>query len=58
MVKEPPANAGDRGSVPDLRSSHAQPLSLCTTTVEPVRSRAQEPQLLSRHAATAEARTP
>ena len=36
MIKDPPANAGDRGSVPDLRSSHAQPLSLCTTTVEPV----------------------
>ena len=38
MVKNPPANAGDTGSIPDLgRFLHAlEQLSLCATTAEPV----------------------
>ena len=38
VVKNLPANAGDTGSIPDLRRSHmaAQQLSLCATTPEPV----------------------
>ena len=51
VVKNPPANAGDTGSIPGPGRSHVrwssqarapQLLSLC--------SRAQEPQLLSPHA--------
>ena len=36
MVKNPPANAGDTGSIPDLgRFLHAlEQLSLCATTTE------------------------
>ena len=33
--KNPPANAGDTGSIPDLGRSHI-PLSLCTTAIEPL----------------------
>ena len=56
VVKNPPANAGDTGSIPGPRRSHMlwsnkarvpQLLSLC--------SRACEPQLLSLHATSAEA---
>ena len=56
QVKNPPANAGDMGSIPDLGRSHMlrgdyahvpQLLSLC--------SRTWEPQLLRPHARTAEA---
>ena len=38
VVKNPPANAGDTGSVPGLgKIPHAvEQLSLCTTTAEPV----------------------
>ena len=59
MVKNPPANAGDTGSIPDLGRSHMprndkahvpQLLSLD--------SRAREPQLLSLCATTTEARAP
>ena len=59
MVETPPANAGDMGSSPGPGRSHMprsnkacvpQLLSLC--------SRAHEPQLLSPHATTTEARVP
>ena len=59
MVKNPPANAGDMGSIPGLGRSHMprsnyarvpQLLSLC--------SRAQEPHQLSPHATTTEACAP
>ena len=59
VVKNPPANAGDMGLSPGPGRSHKpwsnqarapQLLSLC--------SRACEPQLLSPHATTAEARAP
>ena len=59
MVKNPPANAGDKGSSPGPGGSHMprsnedhapQLLSL--------RSRAQKPQLLSPRAPTTEARVP
>ena len=59
VVKNPPANAGDRGSSPGPERSHMpqsnearapQLLSLC--------SRAREPQLLSPWATTTEARMP
>ena len=55
MVKNLPANAGDKGSIPDPERSHMawsnearapQLLSLC--------SRSQEPQLRSPHAAVTE----
>ena len=57
-VKDPPVNAGDKGSIPGLVRSHmlqdnealeSQVLSLC--------SRGQESQLRSPRAATTEART-
>ena len=56
QVKNPPADGGDTGSAPDLGRSHMpqshqahvpQLLSLCP--------RAQEPELLSSHAAALEA---
>ena len=59
VVENPPANAGDTGSIPGPGRSHMprsnyarvpQLLSLC--------SRAREPQLLSLHAATTEDRAP
>ena len=38
LVKNPPANAGDRSSIPDpgRLPRAAEQLSLCTVTVEPV----------------------
>ena len=57
MVKNPPANAGEMGSIPGQGGSHMpqsnsahvpQLLSLC--------ARVWEPGLLSLHAATTEAR--
>ena len=59
VVENPPANAGDTGSIPDLERSHMwwsnyvrvpQLLSLC--------SRAGELQLLSSHTTDSEASTP
>ena len=59
VVKNPPANAGDVGSIPGLGRSHMprsnevrapQLLSLC--------SRAREPQLLNQCVATTEACAP
>ena len=52
VVKNPPANAGDTGSIPGPGRSHMPPQLLN------LRSRAHEPQLLSPHATTTEARTP
>ena len=58
VVKDPPVNAGDKGSIPGMVRSHmlqdnsaheSQVLNLC--------SRAQESQLLSPCAAITEART-
>ena len=57
-VENPPANAGDMGSIPGPGRSHmpqsnkacAQLLSLCSI--------AREPQLLSPHATTTEDRVP
>ena len=41
MVKNPPANAGNTGSLPGLeKSPRLGQLSLCTTTTGPVSSRA------------------
>ena len=47
MVKTPPANAGDMGSIPGPGRFHTQ-LSLCTQILSQ-RSRAYKPQLLSPH---------
>ena len=46
VVKNPPAKTGDMGSIPGPGGSHMQ-LSPCTAVVEPLCSRAREPQLLS-----------
>ena len=61
MVKTPPANAGDTGSISDpdpgrFPYAEKQP-SLCATTI-PLCSRAQEPQLLSPGAVTTGAGMP
>ena len=59
VVKNPPANAGDTGLSPGPGRSHtprsnwAQAPQLLS-----LRSRAREPQLLSPHATTTEARAP
>ena len=59
MVKNPPANAGDKGSSPGPvssytpRSNEARAPQLLS-----LRSRAQKPQLLSPRAPTTEARAP
>ena len=47
MVKNPPSNAGDEGSVPGrgTKIPHAGQLSPCATTTEPIRSGARVPQL-------------
>ena len=42
VVKNPPANAGDTGSIPGAGRSHMLQLSLCPTTAEPA---LQGPQL-------------
>ena len=56
MVKNPPAKAGDVGSIPDLgRSLHAtRQLSVCTTATEPV-LKSLGPQLLSPRAVATKA---
>ena len=66
MVKNPPSNAGDAGSIPGqgTKIPHATgQLSLRAATTEPVHSGAHTPQLESLHVATTEpvrsrARTP
>ena len=55
MVKNPPSNEGDVGSIPGRGSKipHAAgQLSLHDATTEPMCSRAHVPQLVSPHAAT------
>ena len=59
MVKNPPANTGDTGSIPGPGRSH-MPWSnkVCAPQLLSLRSRAHEPQLLSLRAKTAESRAP
>ena len=59
VVKNPPANAGDMGSIPGLGRSH-MPRSNEARAPQllSLRSRAREPQLLSPRASTTEAHTP
>ena len=59
VVKNPPANAGDTGSSPGPGRFH-MPWSNKAHVPQllSLRSRAREPQLLSPHATTTEARTP
>ena len=58
VVKNPPANAGDMGSIPGPGRSHMlQSNWTCAPQLLSLRSRAREPQLLSPHATTVEART-
>ena len=57
VVKNPPSNAGNGGSIPDwgTKIPHASgQLSLCAAATESVRSGACVPQLLSLRAATTE----
>ena len=55
----PPANAGDRGSIPGLGRSHMPRSNSAREPQLPsLRSRVQEPQLLSPCATTTEARAP
>ena len=57
MVKNPPSNAGDVGSIPGrgTKFPHAAgQLSPCAAATEPTQSRAHVPQLESLHATTAE----
>ena len=57
VVKNPPSNAGDVGSIPGRRTNIPRAvgqLSPCTTTTEPVRSRAHATQLESLCASTTE----
>ena len=57
MVKNPPSNAGDVGSIPGrgTKIPHAAgQLSLRTTTTEPAQSRAHAPQVESLPATTTE----
>ena len=46
VVKNPPANSGDMGSIPGLgtRIPHAGKLNLCNTATEPTHSRASSSQ--------------
>ena len=47
MVKNPPANAGDRGSIPGLERSHMPQSNVARAPqLLSLRSRAREPQLL------------
>ena len=59
VVKNPPANAGDTGSIPGLGRSR---MSRSNNAREPqllsLHSRAREPQLLSLRATTSEAHAP
>ena len=57
VVQNPPANAGDIGSIPRSgKIPHAsRQLSLCATATEPTRSTALVPQLLNLRATANEA---
>ena len=59
MVKNPPVNVGDTHSIPDAGRPHMhQSDKAHVPQLRNVCSRAHEPQLLSLHAATAEAHRP
>ena len=59
VVGNPPANAGDTGSSPGPGGSHMpQSNSVCASQLLSLCSRAREPQVLSPHATTTEARVP
>ena len=59
VVKNPPANAGDKGSSPGPGSSHMPRSNEAhAPQLLSLRSRAQKPQLLSPRAPTTEARAP
>ena len=59
MVKNPPASAGDTGSSPGPGKSHVPRSNQARAPkLLSLRSRAQEPQLLSPCATTTEARAP
>ena len=59
VVKNLPANAGDKGSSPGPGSSHMpRNNEACAPQLLSLRSRAQKPQLLSPRAPTTEARAP
>ena len=60
VVKNPPANAGDMGLIPDLGRSHMPQSNQARAPqlLKPTHPRAHVPQLLSPCAATTEARMP
>ena len=59
MVKNPPASAGDTGSIPGLGRSHMPQSSKAhAPQLLSLRSRAREPQLLSPRATPTEAHVP
>ena len=59
MVKNPPANAGDMGSIPGLGRSHMpQSNEARAPQLLSLRSRAHKPQLLSLRATITEAHVP
>ena len=59
VVKNPPTNAGDTGSIPGPGRSHMpQSNKAHVPQLLSLHSRAREPQLLSPHAATTEACAP
>ena len=59
MVKNPPANAGDTSSIPDLGRSHTpRSNSVCAAQLLSLCPGAREPQLLSLCAASVEVHTP
>ena len=59
MVKNPPANAGNMGSIPGPGGSHMLQSSWARAPqLLSLHSGAREPRLLSPHATTAEARAP
>ena len=55
LVKNPPANAGDTGSIPDLGRSHMPRSNKARLSQLNLCSRAQELHLRSPHAAATEA---
>ena len=59
VVKNPPASAGDTGSIPGLGRSHMlRSNKACALQLLSLLSRSREPQLLSPHATTTEAQVP
>ena len=59
VIKNPPANAGDTGSIPGQERSHMpQSNKTCVPQLLSLCSRAREPQLLSPRATITEAHTP